>query len=118
MELLVANRLKCSEPDVQRYICDSGAGSTARVQDLRREVQARGGRGDRTRFAREYGLVTIAIFGSVRAFNLRRQRDMADLVQPCKDVFVRSKVYRSLAVLAASDDLGLQTIELNALARA
>src|ERR1700686_3648166 len=73
MKLLVANRLKCSESDVQRYIRDLGAGSTAGIQDFRRKVQSRGGRRDGTGFAGKHGLVSRVIVLRIRPLDIRRQ---------------------------------------------
>ncbi len=45
-------------------------------------MQAGGGRGDRTGFARKYGLVALAIVHAGLAADVRRQRQPAGVQQP------------------------------------
>src|SRR5205085_11776750 len=115
MKLLVTNRLKCSEPDVQRHIRDLSAGAPASIQDLRSKMQSGCGRSDGAGLTSKYSLVSLTILFSIRPLDIRRQRNVADLFEHGEDIAIQPEVHRSLAVLAASDDLRLQTIELNAL---
>ena len=45
------------------------------------EMQTRGGRGDRTRSLCEHGLITLPISVQIRPRNIRRQRDMANVLE-------------------------------------
>src|SRR5579871_5674417 len=56
MQRVSAHRLKRSQPDVQGYVRDLSSGQQARLQDLRGEVKASGGRRDGPAFGREHRL--------------------------------------------------------------
>ncbi len=72
MKLLAANRLKCSEADVQRHVGDVGAGAAAGIQNLGGKVQSGGRRSDRASLAREHGLVALAILSRIGSLDIRR----------------------------------------------
>src|SRR6202011_2960963 len=112
VELLLPDRLKCSEPDMQRNVRDLGAGSAASIQDLRRKVKSGRRRRGGTGLARKYGLVSVAIVRSIRALDIWRQRHVANLVEQREDIALPAEVHRSLAVLVAADNLSLRTVEL------
>src|SRR5579859_3459166 len=107
MKLLVTNRLKCPEPDMQRHIRDFSAGAPACLQNLGRKVQPSRGRRDGPGFAGEHRLVPLAILFSIRPLDIRRQRNVANLFEHREDIAVQPEVHGSLAVLAASNDLRL-----------
>src|SRR5260370_29221468 len=116
VQLLTAHWLECSQPHVQRNIRDLNTSVAARVQNLRREVQARGRRRDRAGLARKYSLIPFPIVRPIAPLDIRRQRYMADPLQDVIDIAIQVKPDRSLAILAASNDLGLDIVESNPLA--
>jgi hypothetical protein len=86
-ERVDADRREGAEADVEGDRRDRGAASGDRVDQRRRQVQASGRRGDRARGAREDGLVAAAIGGrgAGRARDVRRQRQLADLLEERED---------------------------------
>ncbi len=102
--------LKGPQADMQRDLGGLNAARADLLQDLRREVQAGGGRGDRAPrlFAGKDGLVARAVVGRVRPVDVRRQRDVPDALDDGEEVRHRSKAQRPLAEGAAGDDFGLE----------
>ncbi len=86
VDALDAQRGKGAEADVQRDARDFDALRGERVEHLRREVQAGGGRGHRAALAREDGLVALAIRGRIVATNVGRQRHVADAVEDGEEI--------------------------------
>src|SRR4051812_6182845 len=111
MELVIfdplsMDRLKRSQPDVQRDLRDLNAAFFDLRQDLRREVQARGRSGDRAALARVDGLVTVAVGGRIVAGDVRRKRHVTELLDLGKKVGNGIEEERPLAEFAAGNDLG------------
>src|SRR4051812_38875730 len=111
MELVIfdplsMDRLKRSQPDVQRDLRDLNAAFFDLRQDLRREVQAGGRSGDRAALARVDGLVTVAIEGRILAGDVRWKRHVTELLDLGKKVGNGIKAERPLAEFAAADDFG------------
>src|ERR1700730_9941517 len=110
------HRLKCSEPDVQRYICDVGSRCAASFQNFRYEVQARCGSCNRTRLAGKHGLISLSVFRAIRPLDVRRRGHMSDSLKQFIDIALPVESDRSFSVFAPADDLNLNAIQANPLA--
>ena len=101
---LDTDRLEGAEADVQRKPCNLCAVRRELRENLRREVQAGGGRGGGAGIGGEDGLVALTVFGGVGlclvAMDVRRQRQMADALQRGVEVGDRRKAQRALAEVA------------------
>src|SRR3954471_279051 len=111
MELVIfdplsMDRLKRSQPDVQRDLRDLNGAFFDLRQNLRREVQAGGRSGDRAALARVDGLVTVAIEGRILAGDVRWKRHVTELLNLEKKVGSGIEEERPLAKFAAGNDLG------------
>ena len=69
LEILAIEWLKGAQPDGESDARDMGD----TIQDLRGEMQSRGWRGGGASFAREDGLIAVAIFRAVLALDVRGQ---------------------------------------------
>src|SRR5262249_9500116 len=77
--------------------------------DLRREVQARCRRRDRTLLTREHCLVAFTIGGFVAALNIRRQRHVTDAFERGPRILVAKEAHCPLPEFATSHDLCFQS---------
>jgi hypothetical protein len=93
---------------VQREAGNFDAARGERVEDLRSEVQAGGGRGDGAAFAGEDRLVALAVGGGIVAADVGRQRDVADAVERGEKIIDRLETQQALAELAALQHLGFE----------
>ena len=78
---LGVQRLERPQAHVQGHGGHIRSAPAASLQNLRREMQPRGGRGDRSALAGEDRLVALAVGGGIGPFDVGRQRDMADLLE-------------------------------------
>ena len=106
-------RLKRAKPDVQRNLGHRRACRAALRHHLRREVQTRGGSGNRATLACEHRLVALAVLGPVRAVNVGRQRDVAVPVQSGVHVTLADQPNDPLAVLTPAKYFHLDSLAGN-----
>src|SRR4051812_32035259 len=78
LDAIDTDRLEGAVTDMQRDLGDLDPACGQCGGQLRREVQARGRRGDRSARLREHGLVPIAIVDGVVPLDVGRQRHVAD----------------------------------------
>lgn len=107
-----ADGLEGAEPNVEGDFCSLYAAITELGQNLRSEVEAGGGGGDGSAFARIDGLVAVVIGRRIEARNVRRQRDMPDFIDASEEVVHFSEADVALAKFAAVDYLGLEFVVL------
>ena len=95
-----ANGLERSVADMQRHGGALDAAGRQRVEQLRRKVQAGGGRRNRASRSRVDGLIAIAIGGHIRALDVRRQRNVTDRIDrlPHRRSIVGPQTNRATAV--------------------
>src|ERR1700719_3469153 len=109
--------LECAESDMQSNSGNLGACTGGLVESFLGEVQSRGRRGDRAPFAGEDGLVALPVGGAVAAFDVGRQRHVAEAVEGGVHVFGSGEPDRAFAAFAVGDDLGGKVVvEANCLA--
>ena len=75
------HRLKRAEPDVEGQLAQLHTPLADSFEYLLREVQTGGGSGNRPGPLGKYGLVTLAVRGVVRSFNVWRQRNVSEPLQ-------------------------------------
>ena len=80
LNCLRAHWLERAVADVKRDLGTLNATAGERVQQLLREVQSGRRRGDRPFHRRVNGLIALAVHGSIRAFDVRRQRNVTERV--------------------------------------
>src|SRR5882724_2356301 len=112
---LGVDRLKCSQADMQGDLGDLDAPVAHLRQDVRGEVQARSGRGNRAAFVCIDGLVAFAIGRQIVAGDIRRQWHVADLFNLGTKIRNGVEAQGAFAELAASDDFGRETMICGAL---
>jgi len=114
-DALDADGLKRSQADVQRDFGGFNAAVADAVEDLRREVKAGGGSGYRSALFGVDGLIAVAIVRGVRARDVGRQRDVADLIE-CGEEIVHAMSGReadaALAEFGAGQDLSLKFVAI------
>ena len=111
LDAIDADRLECSEPDVQRDFGGLDAALTDSVENLRSEVKARSGRGYRSALLSIDGLIALAITGRIGARDVGRERDVADAIECGEKIIVileGLKADNALAELSARQNLGLK----------
>ncbi len=97
VELVHPHRLEGAGAHMQGDVAELHPALAQARQQRLVEVQPGGGRGDRADFAREHGLIALAVFDTRLAADIGRQRQAASLEQP---------------VLQRGRDLETQQIEL------
>ncbi len=105
---LGGHRLEGADADVQRH---RGALDSRRLEPPEQrgvEVQPGGGRGDGAGLAREHGLIALAIGGLVGAFDVRRQRHVAEPLEMRLDRLGEAE--RAPAVLARRHHFGFEAV--------
>src|SRR5271157_1118035 len=108
----LAHGLKRSEADVQRDLGSFDSALANAVQDVRREVQTRSRRGDRTQWLGVNGLILLPVGRRIRAIDVRRQRDVPNPFQHAEEIVNRIEAEMTLAKRAASDDLGREIVRI------
>src|SRR5690242_5702705 len=83
---------------------------TALFQNSGCEMQSRCGSRHRSTLAREYGLVSFAIGGSIAALDVRGQRYMADAFELSEQIGRTMESHRAFTEFTTTDDLGLQIV--------
>ena len=107
-EAFGADRLESAEPDVE---CDFGDLDAARANprdDFRREVQSRCGSGDRAPFSRENSLIALAIRRLIRSFDVRRQRNVAEMIYGLAKAVSRRESDDAQAIVASALDCAFE----------
>jgi hypothetical protein len=101
LDTLDADRLKCSQTDVQCYVGGLDPALANAIENLRCEVKARGGGRDRTELFGINGLVALAIARRIRPRDIGRKRDVADAIKDGEEiVLVRKDRLETDAALA------------------
>src|SRR5437667_6555517 len=102
---------------MERDVGDLGAGGSAGREDFRGEMQTGGRRGGGSALTGEYGLVTLAIRGSIGTANIGRQRHVADSIQDVKQASHGMETNSALAKLGSVQNFGDEVVrDRNALA--
>ena len=107
-DAVYADGLEGAEADVE---CDVGGLDAALpegFQNLWREVEAGGGRGDGAGLLGVDGLVALAVFWAVFAMDVGRERHVADAVEGGVEVGDWLEADGTLAVFAVGDDFCLE----------
>src|SRR5712692_2756346 len=99
--------LKCSQTHLESDLAEFNSSSSQARHDLRREVQAGGGRGGGTGFPREYGLVALPVGGLVGPVNIRWQGRVTQALDGLADIALRTEAQAAQAVVASANHLGL-----------
>ena len=107
-DALDAERRECAQANVQGQARDLNTLGGDLVLEFGRKVQAGGGRGYGSAFARVNGLVALAIILLIAAVNVGRQRDVADAIEGSVEIVDRLEAEEAVAVLAAFEDFGLE----------
>src|SRR5262249_3299958 len=84
-----ANGFEGAVADVKRDLHRPDASRLEGFEDLRREMQSRGGRGDRAPYTREDRLISLSIGRRVVTLDVGRQRYMTERVDERLDIGVR-----------------------------
>jgi hypothetical protein len=101
--------LKGTEPNVQGDRADYDAHCANPIENLRRKVQSRGGRGRRATLPRVDRLVSLAVERRVIAMNVRGQWHVSECIQSLIEISYRGKAQRPLSTLAGRDDVGVKS---------
>ena len=109
-DFLDAHWLEGAESDVEGHFCGLDAAVVEAGEDLRSEVEASCGGGDRSALSGVDGLVAVAVGSRIVAGDVRRKRDVADSFYSCEKVVHRSETDVALAKFAAGDDLSLELV--------
>src|ERR1035437_771098 len=96
-----------SEAHVQCNASYFDAAGSEGIEDLRGEVEARGGGSHGAALGRIDRLVALAIGGGIVAADIGRQWHVADAVEDGKEIVHRLKAEQALTVLSAFQDLSL-----------
>src|ERR1700756_3628456 len=75
------NGLKCAETDVESNFAEFATFRFEFVENFRREVEAGRGGGDGAGPPRVDGLVTLAVGSFIGTVDVRRKRDVAEMLQ-------------------------------------
>jgi hypothetical protein len=93
---------------MQSDIDHRGAARATFLQDFVREVQTGGGRGHRAFFTRENGLISFSVGRGIGPLDVRRQRDVPDLLELREQVGRTREADGALAEFTARDNLSFQ----------
>src|SRR5690348_1028852 len=105
LEVFAIHWLEGAEPNVQSDVRDTGSGRADAREDLGREMETGCGSSHRAALAGDNALVTVAIFGTVLAFDVGGQRHMPDAIDGAVNVFILSeKTDGSLAAFSAGEN--------------
>ena len=102
--------LKGSQSYVQRDLRGFNAAFFHAFKNLRGEVQTSGGRGYRSAFARIDGLIALPVRRTIGAFNVRRQRHVADAFDERNEVRNRRETNCPFSELSAGKHFRLKLI--------
>ena len=108
LHALDAHRLKCPQPYMQSDIRDAHAARANPVENLRSEMQARRWSSDRSALLRVDRLISLAVRVHIRAMDVRRQRNMSQLLELAEEIRDRLEPQRALAEFTVRDDLRAQ----------
>ncbi len=109
-DLLDADWLKCTQSDVESDFCGFDAAVEETGENLRGEVEAGGGGGNRSALPGVDGLIAIAIGRGIGAVDVGRQRDVADSFYAGKEIIDGREADLALTKFAAGDDLGMEFV--------
>jgi hypothetical protein len=110
-------RSEGTESDVQSYASDGGAAQFAFAQNLGREMEARGWRGDGSGLSREDSLVPFAILGRIRPLDVWRQRHVSHRGERGVQVCMFAESNGPLSMVRAREHVGKEVVaEVDALA--
>jgi hypothetical protein len=105
-----ADRLKCTEADVQGDLGGLNATLADSVKNFRCEVKAGGRGGDRSPLLGVDGLIALAVTGGIRARDIRRERDMANAIESGEEILVgifdRIEADVAFPIFSTSQNLG------------
>ncbi len=110
---LNAHRLEGSEAHVQSNFGGFNAARGQAAQNLSSEMKTCGGSSDGSPVASVYGLITFVVGRTVRARDVRRQRDVADQVDASEEIGHGSEADMALAEFPAGDNFSLKLILLS-----
>jgi hypothetical protein len=109
-DVLDADRLEGAESHVEGDLRGFDATVVEAGQNFRSEVEAGGGGGDGSALTGVDGLIAVAVGGGISAGDVRRKRDVADLLDPGEEVVCQSEADVAFAKFAAGEDLGLEFV--------
>lgn len=98
---------------MQSHFCRFDFAVSQSLENLRSEVQAGSGGGDRSAFAGIDGLVAVAIVSRVFTRDVGRQRDVSDCFDLDKEVIRWDKTNVALAEFSTGDNFSLQFVVIS-----
>src|SRR5271155_3953040 len=107
-EALGADRFEGAQAYVEGYLCNFDIAGADALQNFRREVQTRRGRGYGASLPRVDGLVALAVGGLVGTLDVRRQGNVAEAAERFVETGFRGEAQDAQAKFAAAFGYGFE----------